>query len=70
MKPNWRDTFKVALGASYQLSQPLQLRFGMAYDQSPVRDADSRMTTMPDNDRIWLSGGLKTATPRWTPASA
>ena len=59
MKPNWRDTFKVALGASYQLSQPLQLRFGMAYDQSPVRDADSRMTTMPDNDRIWLSGGLK-----------
>ncbi|MGC9562398.1 OmpP1/FadL family transporter [Brachymonas sp. M4Q-1] len=57
--PLWRDTYKVAIGASYQYSDPLQLRFGIAYDQSPVRSADTRLSTMPDNDRIWLSTGFK-----------
>lgn len=55
--PKWRDTWKLALGASYQWSDPLQLRFGIAYDQSPVSDSKRRMTTMPDNDRVWLSLG-------------
>ena len=59
LTPNWRDTVKVSLGASYQVSDPLQLRFGVAYDQSPVRNANYRMSTLPDNDRIWLSLGLK-----------
>ncbi len=47
------------MGASYQYSEPLQLRFGVAYDQSPVKNANYRMSTMPDNDRIWLSLGAK-----------
>lgn len=59
LTPNWRNTYKVALGASYQYSDPLQLRFGVAYDQSPVKSADYRMSTLPDNDRIWLSLGAK-----------
>ena len=59
LKPNWKDTFKVAVGASYQYSDPLQLRFGVAYDQSPVRSANDRLSTMPDNDRIWFSVGAK-----------
>ncbi|EGV35612.1 OmpP1/FadL family transporter [Neisseria weaveri] len=57
--PNWRDTYKVAVGASYQYSEPLQLRAGIAYDQSPVRNDKDRLVTMPDNDRIWLSLGTK-----------
>ncbi|AUZ03965.1 MULTISPECIES: OmpP1/FadL family transporter [Vitreoscilla] len=57
--PNWKDTWKVGVGASYQYSEPLQLRFGMAYDQSPVRDSSFRMSTLPDNDRIWFSLGAK-----------
>lgn len=57
--PNWRDTYKVAVGASYQVKDPLQLRFGVAYDQSPVRRAEERLVTMPDNNRIWYSVGMK-----------
>ncbi|UOO82140.1 OmpP1/FadL family transporter [Uruburuella testudinis] len=59
LTPNWRNTYKVSLGASYQYSEPLQLRAGIAYDQSPVKNANYRMSTLPDNDRIWLSLGAK-----------
>ncbi|WP_434778364.1 OmpP1/FadL family transporter [Neisseria sp. Ec49-e6-T10] len=57
--PNWKNSFKYSLGASYQVTKPLQLRFGVAYDQTPVRDADTRLSTLPDNDRIWFSLGGK-----------
>ncbi|MCS4534488.1 OmpP1/FadL family transporter [Neisseria sp. CSL10203-ORH2] len=57
--PNWRNTYKVALGASYQVNDPLQVRFGVAYDQSPVRKAQERLVTMPDSNRIWYSIGAK-----------
>lgn len=59
LTPNWRNTYKIALGASYQYSKPLQLRFGVAYDQSPVKNENYRMSTMPDSNRIWLSLGAK-----------
>ncbi|XXQ67299.1 OmpP1/FadL family transporter [Neisseriaceae bacterium B1] len=57
--PNWRNTFKVALGGSYQYSQPLQFRAGIAFDQSPVRSAQYRLNTLPDGNRIWFSAGIK-----------
>lgn len=59
IKPNWRDTFKVAVGGSYQLSHPLQIRAGIAFDQSPVRSAQERLNTLPDGNRIWFSAGVK-----------
>lgn len=59
LQPNWQDTYKVGIGAAYQYSEPLELRFGVAYDQSPVKSADYRLSTIPDNDRIWLSVGAK-----------
>lgn len=59
MQPNWRNTFKLGLGAAYQYSDPLQLRFGVAYDQSPIKDPNYRLSTLPDNDRIWFSVGAK-----------
>jgi long-subunit fatty acid transport protein len=31
----------------------------VAYDQSPVKSADYRMSTLPDSNRIWLSMGAK-----------
>ena len=57
--PNWRNTYKVAVGGSYQYSEPLQLRAGIAFDQSPVRGAESRLNTLPDGNRIWYSVGAK-----------
>ena len=59
LNPNWKDTWKFGVGASYQITEPLQLRFGLAYDQSPVRSSEYRMSTLPDNDRIWFSLGGK-----------
>lgn len=57
--PKWRDTFKVAVGGSYQLTNPLQIRAGIAFDQSPVRSAETRLNTLPDGNRIWYSAGIK-----------
>ena len=59
LNPNWKNTWKFGVGASYQITEPLQLRFGLAYDQSPVRSSEYRMSTLPDNDRIWFSLGGK-----------
>lgn len=57
--PDWRNTYKVGFGGSYQISEPLQLRAGIAFDKSPVRNADYRMNSLPDGNRIWFSAGMK-----------
>lgn len=59
IQPNWRDTYKIALGASYQINEPLQLRAGIAFDKSPVRNASYRLSTLPDGNRIWFSAGIR-----------
>ncbi len=53
---NWRDTFGLSLGADYRLNDQWTLRGGIAYDQSPVPDAN-RTPRVPDGDRYWLSVG-------------
>lgn len=54
---NWSDTFRASLGLTYQWSDALTLRGGVAIDQSPVTPRN-RSSALPDNDRSWLSGGL------------
>lgn len=54
---NFKDTWRFGLGANYQLSDALKLRFGVAYDHTPVRNAEDRTMTLPDSDRRWLSFG-------------
>lgn len=54
----WRDTWRVAVGANYQLNGNLKLRAGLAYDQTMVEDA-YRTPRLPDNDRTWLSVGAQ-----------
>lgn len=53
------DTWRVALGANYQLNPAVKLKFGVAYDQTPVPDKEHRLVSLPDNDRIWLSFGTQ-----------
>lgn len=61
---NWGDTWRVSFGASYQYSDPLKLRFGIAYDQTPVSD-QFRTARIPDEDRIWLAiGGSYKVSPK------
>ncbi|WP_027009688.1 OmpP1/FadL family transporter [Conchiformibius kuhniae] len=59
LNPDWRDTVRVSLGGAYRVSAPLQLRAGVAFDQSPVRHAGKRLNTLPDGNRIWWSAGAK-----------
>jgi long-chain fatty acid transport protein len=53
---NWKNTWRVAVGASYHYSEQWMARAGFAYDQSPVPDA-YRTVRIPDADRTWLSVG-------------
>lgn len=53
---NWQDTFFVALGANYQVSDSFTARAGVAYDQSPVKD-EFRTARLPDEDRFWVALG-------------
>lgn len=61
---NFRDTWKLALGARYRYSDDWTLRGGLAYDESPVPTAD-RTPRLPDADRTWLTAGVQyAASPR------
>jgi long-chain fatty acid transport protein len=56
---NWRNTWRVALGGAYQFNDQWKFRAGVAYDQSPVHDAEFRTPRLPDNDRTWLALGAQ-----------
>lgn len=59
---DFRDAWRVALGANYQYSNALKLKFGIAYDQTPVKGEATRLVSLPDNDRTWFSFGTQ-----WVP---
>ncbi|USD64064.1 outer membrane protein transport protein [Vibrio sp. SCSIO 43136] len=53
---NWKDNYRFAVGATYQIDPAIALRSGIAYDTSAVSDAN-RTATIPETDRTWLSVG-------------
>ena len=53
------DAWRFALGANYKLSDAVKIRVGVAYDQTPVPDAEHRLVSLPDNNRTWLSTGVQ-----------
>jgi long-chain fatty acid transport protein len=55
----FRDSTRVAVGVNYQYRGDLKLKFGLAYDQTPVKGASTRLVSLPDNDRTWLSTGVQ-----------
>lgn len=57
------DAWRFALGANYKVNDDWKLRFGIAYDQTPVPNAQYRLVSLPDNDRTWFSAGFQ-----WKPA--
>ena len=60
----WKDTWRYALGATYEVSDSWKLRGGVAFDESPVPDA-TRTTRLPDAERKWVAVGVQ-----WTPTPA
>lgn len=63
---NFKNTWKLAVGANYRYRPQWTLRGGIAIDKSPVQEA--LMTPrLPDSDRTWLTLGARyTAKPGLT----
>ncbi|HEX5392012.1 MAG TPA: outer membrane protein transport protein [Rhodocyclaceae bacterium] len=59
LNTDFRNTWRVAVGANYKYSDSIKLKMGVAYDQTPVKGETTRMVSMPDNDRLWLSFGTQ-----------
>jgi long-chain fatty acid transport protein len=53
---NFRNTWRIGVGATNRLSDAWSLKLGVAYDRTPVNDTD-RTPRLPDQDRTWLSFG-------------
>ena len=59
LNTDFRDTWRIAIGANYKMKEDYKLKFGIAYDQTPVKGADTRLVSLPDNNRIWFSFGAQ-----------
>ena len=59
LETQFDDAWRFALGANYKLDDAIKLRFGIAYDQTPVPSAQHRLVSLPDNDRTWFSTGVQ-----------
>lgn len=56
---DFRDAWRVAIGSNYKYNEAWKLKFGIAYDQTPTRNAATRLTSLPDNNRTWFSAGTQ-----------
>lgn len=57
IETNWSDGWFFSVGGEYDMNPGMTLRAGVAYEISPVDSPEKRLTTIPDNDRFWLSAG-------------
>lgn len=55
----FRNTWRLALGANYRWSNEWTFKGGLAYDQTPVRGPTTRLVSLPDANRTWLSVGAQ-----------
>jgi len=60
----WEDTWRYALGLTYQISDTWKLRGGVAFDETPVPDS-TRTARLPDAERKWVAVGA-----RWQPSDS
>jgi long-chain fatty acid transport protein len=54
---NYQNTWSLALGAQYEISDQWTVRGGVQYDQTPT-EGGFRSTRTPDGDRTWVTAGL------------
>lgn len=59
----WEDGWFYSIGGEYDVNDKLTVRAGVAYEESPIQDAEARLLQVPDADRIWASIG---ATYKWS----
>ena len=54
---HYQNSWRYSFGASYIPDSKQTYRFGLAYDESAVRNAVERTAGSPGNDRLWVSLG-------------
>ncbi|HLJ19429.1 MAG TPA: OmpP1/FadL family transporter [Stellaceae bacterium] len=54
---NFRNTWFVSVGGTYNYDEHWTFRTGVAYDETPVRSSNITVR-LPDSDRFWLSFGV------------
>jgi len=55
---NWENSMRYSLGAIYRHNDKWTFRGGLALDESPVPNSGFRSARIPDEDRLWVSGGM------------
>jgi len=55
---NFDDVWRFSLGANYRYDDKWMFRTGIAWDETPVPEAD-RIVRLPDESRFWLSLGAQ-----------
>ena len=57
----WRDTWRLAAGATYHYSPGTQLRAGYAWDETVIDNERTRNPRLPDSTKHWFSVGSRHA---------
>jgi long-chain fatty acid transport protein len=56
---NYENALRYAIGFEWYATKWLTLRLGFAYDETPISGANFQTPRIPDNNRYFLSAGLK-----------
>lgn len=58
---NWDDSMRYSAGMIYDADGPWTYRAGLAWDETPIPDAEHRTPRIPGNDRAWVTLGASYA---------
>jgi long-chain fatty acid transport protein len=58
---NWEDSWRYSLGVEYSPNNVWTWRGGVAFDETPIPNAELRTPRIPGEDRTWLSFGFSYA---------
>ena len=53
-----KDTIRLSVGATFTPEGPWTYRTGLAFDEGAARNAATRSSRFPDNDRYWVTFGV------------
>ncbi len=54
---DWDDSWRVSLGGTFKATDALELRAGVAFDESPIPSEKKRTPRIPGADRTWVTVG-------------
>ncbi|RLA32116.1 MAG: transporter, partial [Gammaproteobacteria bacterium] len=58
---DWEDSWRYSLGAEYSPGSAWTWRGGVAFDATPIPNAELRTPRVPGEDRTWVSFGFSYA---------